>query len=71
MHTAASAGGLTGHQTLTFLLHLCLLLSLAVLMGRLVTRIGLPTIAGELLVGVILGRSLLGSLPADVMGWLP
>jgi Kef-type K+ transport system membrane component KefB len=71
MHTVAMAPSLTGQQTLTFLLQLCLLLCLAVLFGRLVTRIGLPAVVGELLVGVILGPSLLGSLPAHLTGWLP
>lgn len=71
MHAALSATTLTGPQMLTFLLHLCLLLCLAVVLGRLAGRVGLPAVVGELTVGVVLGPSLLGNLPAAATGWLP
>lgn len=52
---------LGGHPLLIFLLQLGLLLMVATLMGMLARRLGLPALVGELLTGVLLGPSLLGS----------
>lgn len=53
---------------LIFLAQLTGLLVLATLAGRLATRLGMPALTGELLVGVVLGPSVLGRLSLD---WLP
>jgi Kef-type K+ transport system membrane component KefB len=57
-------------QVLLFLLQVGLLLGLALLLGRLARRFGLPPVVGELLVGVLLGPSLLGHLAPAFAGWL-
>ncbi|MCT2594594.1 cation:proton antiporter [Streptomyces sp. N2-109] len=53
-----------------FLLQLALLLLLALCLGRLANRIGLPAVVGELLAGVLLGPSLLGLLAPGFSDWL-
>src|SRR4051812_35250368 len=50
---------LAAHELLVFLLQLALLLGLALSFGRLAVRVGLPAVVGELLVGVVLGPSVL------------
>jgi Kef-type K+ transport system membrane component KefB/nucleotide-binding universal stress UspA family protein len=50
------------HELLLVLLQLGLLLTVARLLGELARRIGLPTVVGELLAGIVLGPSLLGSI---------
>lgn len=67
----ASAPVLGSPQLLLFLLHLAGLLLLAVLFGQAARRLGLPSVVGELLVGVVLGPSVVGHLPAGVSEWLP
>ena len=52
-----------GHDALLLLLlQLALLLIVARLLGELARRIGLPSVVGELLAGVVLGPSLLGAI---------
>ena len=51
---------LGGHELTVFFLQVAILLTLAVLLGRLATRLRLPAVVGELLAGVLLGPSLLG-----------
>jgi Kef-type K+ transport system membrane component KefB len=55
---------------LVFLLQVAALLGLALLLGRLAMRFGLPALVGELLTGVVLGPSLLGHLSPGLSGWL-
>jgi Kef-type K+ transport system membrane component KefB len=62
---------LTEHMLLFFLLQFGGLLILALVFGRLAAKLRLPAIVGELLVGVLLGPSVLGHLPPDLSGWLP
>lgn len=63
---------LAANQVLLFFVQLCALLVLAILLGRLAGRFGLPAVAGELLTGVILGPSLLGwVLPGVSARFLP
>ncbi|WP_117215155.1 cation:proton antiporter [Allorhizocola rhizosphaerae] len=64
------------HQFLILLLQLAVLLSVALCLGRLAMRFGLPAVVGELLTGVLLGPSILGNLngygwlwPGDVTQW--
>ncbi|MBP2327271.1 Kef-type K+ transport system membrane component KefB [Kibdelosporangium banguiense] len=61
---------LPAHALLVFLLQLAVLLLLALCLGRLATRLGMPSIVGELLTGVLLGPSLLGHLAPGFTGWL-
>ena len=60
----------SGHDLLVFLIQLCALLALAVTLGRLAARIGLPSVVGELLTGVLVGPSLLGHLTPGLWHWL-
>ena len=53
---------LAHHALLLLLLQLALLLIVARLLGELARRVGLPSVVGELLAGIVLGPSLLGAL---------
>jgi Kef-type K+ transport system membrane component KefB len=55
---------------LLFLLQVALLLLLALCLGALATRLGMPRVVGELLTGVLIGPSLLGEFAPQVSGWL-
>ena len=55
---------------LVFLLQVSLLLLVALALGRLAVRVGLPALVGELLTGVLLGPSLLGTLTPGLMSWV-
>ena len=59
-----------GHDLLVFLIQLCALLGLAVILGRLAVRAGMPAVVGELLTGVLVGPSLLGHLTPGLWHWL-
>ena len=59
-----------GHDLLVFLIQLCALLALAVILGRLAVRIGLPSVVGELLTGVLVGPSLFGHLAPGLWHWM-
>ncbi|WP_328902095.1 cation:proton antiporter [Streptomyces sp. NBC_00441] len=61
---------LSSHQLLLFLVQLALLLVLALTLGRLALRCGLPAVVGELLTGVLLGPTVLGTLAPSVAGAL-
>lgn len=52
------------------LLQLLLLLACAMLFGRLADRLDQPAVLGEILAGIILGPTVLGSLAPDVETWL-
>ena len=58
------------HHLLLFLLQVGLLLALALGLGRLATRWGMPAVVGELTTGIVLGPSLLGQLAPGLSGWL-
>ncbi|GLY15091.1 cation:proton antiporter [Kineosporia rhizophila] len=49
------------HVLMLFLLQISLLLTVAIVLGRLAVRFGLPALVGELMTGVLLGPSLLGA----------
>ena len=60
----------TAHDLLVFLVQLSLLIGLALILGRLASRVGLPAVVGELLTGVLIGPSLLGHLTPQLWHWL-
>ena len=66
----ALAPPLSTHQVLVFLLQLGVLLLLALCLGGLARRLGLPAVAGELATGILLGPSILGRAAPSVTGWL-
>lgn len=70
MPLAAPVAPIAPHPLLLLLLGLLVLLTLARLLGRLAERLGLPSVVGELVTGMLLGPSLLGHLAPGVSGWL-
>ncbi|MEV4093920.1 cation:proton antiporter [Streptosporangium saharense] len=74
MASAVSSGApvapIAAHNLLVFLLQVGLLLLLALALGRLATRFGMPAVVGELFVGVILGPSFLAHVAPDLHTWL-
>ena len=61
---------LSPHVLLIFLLQVSLLLTVALVLGRVAVRFGLPALVGELLTGVLLGPSLLGAIAPDLLAWV-
>jgi Kef-type K+ transport system membrane component KefB len=61
---------LGGHQLLVFLLQVSLLLGVAVLLGALAGRLGMPAVVGELAAGVLLGPTLLHKFVPGLSNWL-
>ena len=57
-------------QPPVFLLQVGVLLLMALVLGRLATRFGMPAVVGELFVGVILGPSFLAHVAPDLQSWL-
>ena len=53
-----------------FLLQVGVLLTLALLLGRLAVRFHLPPLVGELLAGIVLGPSVLGAAAPSFTSWL-
>jgi K+:H+ antiporter len=70
MLTSSPVLPLGAHSLLVFLVQLTSLLLLAVCLGQLAVRLGLPAVVGELFAGIVLGPSLLGQLAPGVSGWL-
>ncbi|MDH6140058.1 Kef-type K+ transport system membrane component KefB [Kitasatospora sp. GP30] len=70
MAAVAPIAPIGAHPLLVLLLQLGVLLTLAVLLGRLAVRLGWPAVAGELCAGVLVGPSVLGSLSPGLAGWL-
>lgn len=68
--TAPAVPPLTSHTTLVFVLDLFLLLGLALLLGQLGKRIGMPPVVGELSAGVVLGPSILEHADPRLWNWL-
>ncbi|TDD91857.1 cation:proton antiporter [Actinomadura rubrisoli] len=67
---AAPVAPLGGDVLLVFLLQVGILLGLAVLLGRLAARAGMPAVVGELAVGLVLGPSLLPHVAPGLSDWL-
>ncbi|ANP51459.1 Kef-type K+ transport system membrane component KefB [Streptomyces griseochromogenes] len=61
---------IAAHALLVFLLQVGLLLSAALLLGRLANRLGTPAVVGELCAGVLFGPTVLGHLAPRVSEWL-
>src|SRR5262249_13678171 len=61
---------LSATELLTLIIQLTALLGIALLLGGLAARLGMPAIVGELLAGVVLGPSLLGHAAPTVYHWL-
>jgi Kef-type K+ transport system membrane component KefB len=59
------AGAAEGADVARLLLVLAAILAAAKLLGELAERFGQPAVLGELVAGVLLGRSVLGIVPAD------
>lgn len=70
MPLAAPVPTIGQHALLVFLLQVAFLLLLALVLGRLATRFGLPAVAGELSAGVLVGPSLLQPLLPGFSDWL-
>jgi Kef-type K+ transport system membrane component KefB len=59
------------HQdVLFFLLGLAALLGVARILGEVCRRFGVPAVAGEIVAGVVLGKTLLGRLAPGVFAWM-
>jgi len=67
---AAPIAPIAAHNLLIFLLQVGLLLLLAVALGRLASRFGMPAVVGELFVGAVLGPSFLAWAAPGLHGWL-
>lgn len=65
-----SVPSLDPNTLLVFLLQATLLLLVALALGRLAVRFGLPPLVGELLTGVVLGPSMLGAIAPEAFRWI-
>lgn len=58
------------HETVVFLLSLAVLLGVARALGDLCQRLKIPAVAGELMAGLVLGKTLLGRVAPGAYEWL-
>ena len=58
------------HDVLLFLLSLAVLLGSARLFGALVQKYGMPAVVGEIIAGVVVGKTLVGRLFPESFAWL-
>jgi Kef-type K+ transport system membrane component KefB len=70
MMSAGPVAPIGAHQVLVFLLQVGLLLSVALVLGQLAQRLGIPAVVGELCAGVLLGPSVLAHAAPGVSTWL-
>src|SRR5437899_6009036 len=68
--SAGPIAPISAHSILVLLLQIGVLLGLALMLGRLAQRFGIPAVVGELCAGVLLGPSVLGHATPGVSGWL-
>ena len=61
---------LSSHAVLIFVLEIGVLLGVALLLGLLAKRLGLPPVVGELCAGILLGPSVLAHVAPDLSAWL-
>ena len=57
-------------QVVSFLLALAVLLGTAALLGKLVQRLGVPSVVGDLCAGILLGKTIFGHVAPDAYVWL-
>ncbi|GHF54390.1 Kef-type K+ transport system membrane component KefB [Amycolatopsis bartoniae] len=70
LSAGAPIAPIAAHSLLIFLLQVGLLLLLAVALGRLAGRLGMPVVVGELFVGAVLGPSFLAWAAPGLHDWL-
>src|SRR5262245_42617950 len=58
------------HEVLTFLLSLAVLLGGARLLGEASRRLGFPAVVGEIITGILLGKTLFGRFAPGAFAWL-
>jgi Kef-type K+ transport system membrane component KefB len=68
--SAGPVAPMSGHQVLIFLLLMSLLFGVALALGLLARRLGLPSVIGELCAGVLVGPSVVGHLSPHLTSWL-
>ncbi|GIH67788.1 cation:proton antiporter [Sphaerimonospora thailandensis] len=68
--SAAPVAPMAADQLLLLLLQIGLLLGVALVLGRLALRLGMPALVGELCAGVLLGPSVLAHAVPDLSSWL-
>lgn len=70
MPALAVPATINSHQILVFLLQVAVLLGIAILLGRVAARFGMPALVGELTTGVLLGPSVLAHAAPGISRWL-
>lgn len=58
------------HEVLLFLLGLAVLLGMARILGSLCKRVGFPAVVGEIITGLVMGKTLLGRYAPGAFAWL-
>lgn len=58
------------HELLIFLVALAVLLAVARVMGEIARRFGLPAVAGEIVAGILIGKTVLGAVAPAAYAWL-
>jgi Kef-type K+ transport system membrane component KefB len=67
---SAPVAPISAHQLLVLLVQIGVLLGLALGLGRVAARLGMPAVVGELSAGMLLGPSLLVHVAPSVSAWL-
>ena len=70
MPLAALPAPIPSHALLVFLLQIGVLLLLALVLGRLAARFGMPAVVGELCAGVLLGPTVFDHVAPGLSAWL-
>jgi Kef-type K+ transport system membrane component KefB len=69
-NTFAPLPQVSAHELLVFLLQVGVLLTTALVLGRVAAKLTLPAVVGELLAGVLLGPTLFGHVAPHAWAWL-